>query len=75
MLDEIRREVPIDGIEAYYPLHSREQVQMYVEYAEKHDLMVSSGSDSHGPEKKPIKYRAELSRKLLERLGIILQEE
>ena len=33
-------------------------------------LLTSSGSDSHGPEKKPIKYRAELSQSLLERLGI-----
>ena len=39
-------------------------------YAEKHNLLTSSGSDSHGPGKKPIKYRAELSRALLERLGI-----
>ena len=39
---------------------------MYVEYAQKHGLLTSSGSDSHGPEKKPIKYRAELSRSLLE---------
>ena len=70
LLDELRREVPLDGIEAYYPLHSPEQTAMYLEYAEKHDLLVSSGSDSHGPEKKPIKYRADLSRKLLERLGI-----
>jgi len=33
-------------------------------------LLVSAGSDSHKPEKPPIKYRAELSRELLERVGI-----
>lgn len=70
LLDELRREVPIDGIEAYYPIHSAEQVALYLDYARRHDLLVSSGSDSHGPEKTPIKYRAELSRQLLERLGI-----
>jgi 3',5'-nucleoside bisphosphate phosphatase len=43
---------------------------MFVEYARQHDLLVSSGSDSHGPDKPPVKYRAELSRKLLERLGV-----
>ena len=43
---------------------------MYREYAQTHRLLTSSGSDSHGPEKKPIKYRAELSQSLLERLGI-----
>jgi len=43
---------------------------MYLKYAQKHDLLISSGSDSHGPDKKPIKYQAELSRSLLERVGI-----
>jgi len=70
LLDELRREVPIDGLEVYYPAHTPEQIVMYREYAETHGLLISSGSDSHGPEKKPIKYRAELSRGLLERLGI-----
>jgi predicted metal-dependent phosphoesterase TrpH len=70
LLDELRQEVPIDGIEAHYPAHTSEQTAMYLDYAQMHNLLVSSGSDSHGPEKKPIKYRAELSRQLLERLGI-----
>lgn len=70
LLDQLRKEVPIDGLEAYYPVHTPEQTAMYEEYARKHDLLTSSGSDSHGPEKKPIQYRAEPSRKLLERLGI-----
>jgi predicted metal-dependent phosphoesterase TrpH len=70
LLDELRRQVPIDGFEVYYPAHTSEQIVMYLEYAEKHHLLVSSGSDSHGPEKQPIKYRAQLSRHLLERVGI-----
>ncbi len=70
LLDELRREVPIDGFEVYYPAHTPEQIVMYREYAKAHRLLISSGSDSHGPEKKPIKYRAELSRSLLERLGV-----
>lgn len=75
LLDELRQEVPIDGFEVYYPAHTAEQMAIYREYARTHRLLTSSGSDSHGPEKKPIKYRAELSRRLLERLGIqILQE-
>ena len=73
LLDELRQEVPIDGFEVYYPAHTPEQIAMYREYAEKHGLLTSSGSDSHSPEKKPIKYRAELSRRLLERLGIQVQ--
>jgi predicted metal-dependent phosphoesterase TrpH len=70
LLDELRQDIPIDGFEVYHPDHTPEQIAMYQEYAQKHRLLTSSGSDSHGPEKKPIKYRAELSRNLLERLGI-----
>lgn len=47
-----------------------EQIVLYLEYAKTHHLLTSSGSDSHGPKKQPIKYRAEQSRALLERLGI-----
>jgi 3',5'-nucleoside bisphosphate phosphatase len=70
LLDELRRQVPIDGFEVYHPAHTPEQIVMYREYAQTHRLLTSSGSDSHGPEKKPIKYRAELSRDLLEHLGV-----
>ena len=70
LLDELRQEVPIDGFEVYYPTHTPEQIAMYLEYAQKHDLLISSGSDSHGPDHKPIKYRVELSRSLLERVGM-----
>ncbi len=70
LLDELRRQVPIDGLEVDYPAHTPEQIAIYREYAQTHRLLTSSGSDSHGPVKKPIKYRAELSHGLLERLGI-----
>src|SRR5258708_26107077 len=70
LLDELRQTVPIDGFEVYYPAHTPEQIAMYLEYARKHRLLTSSGSDSHGLDKKPIKYRAELSRNPLERLGV-----
>ena len=70
LLDGLRAQVPIDGFEVYYPAHTPEQIAMYREYAKTHHLLTSAGSDSHGPEKRPIKYRAELSRDLLERLGI-----
>jgi predicted metal-dependent phosphoesterase TrpH len=70
MLDKLRRDIPIDGLEVYQPKHSPEQTAMYLEYAQKYQLLISSGSDSHRPEKPPVKYRAELSRSLLERVGI-----
>lgn len=70
LLDELRREAPIDGIEAYYPLHTPEQTALYEAYAHSHKLLISAGSDSHRPDKPPIKYRAELCRDFLERMGI-----
>ena len=70
LLDKLRQDIPIDGLEVYQPKHSPDQTTMYLEYAQKHNLLISSGSDSHRPEKPPIKYPAELSRTLLERLGI-----
>ena len=70
LLDQLRREVPIDGLEVYYPAHTPAQTAMYREYAGRHHLLTSAGSDSHGPDKPPIKYRAELSRALLERVGV-----
>jgi len=70
LLDKFRQVAPIDGLEVYYPMHTPAQTEMYQEYAQRHCLLTSAGSDSHGPDKPPIKYRAELSRGLLERVGI-----
>jgi hypothetical protein len=74
LLDQVRAEIPLDGIEVYYPTHSPEQVQAYLAYAKQHDLLISAGSDSHGPPgRMPIKYHAELCQRLLERVGIQVQ--
>lgn len=71
LLDLVRAEVPLDGIEVYYPTHSPELVEAYQGYAQQHDLLISAGSDSHGPPgRMPIKYRAELCRRLFKRVGI-----
>jgi predicted metal-dependent phosphoesterase TrpH len=70
LLDKLRQEVPIDGLEVYSPKHSPSQTAMYLEYAQQHNLLISSGSDSHGSDKPPIKYPAGISRALLERVGI-----
>jgi hypothetical protein len=71
LLDEVRAEVPLDGIEVYHPYNSPEMVKAYLEYVQKHSLLLSTGSDSHShPGRMPIKHRAEISRNLLERLGI-----
>ncbi len=71
LLDQLRAEVPIDGIEIYHPYHSQEIIEIYLNYVYEHNLLYSTGSDSHGiPSRMPIKHRAEISRRLLERVGI-----
>ncbi|MFN8536974.1 MAG: hypothetical protein U0232_05810 [Thermomicrobiales bacterium] len=70
-LDRFRASVPIDGLEGGASGHTPEQVEMFREYARRHGLLMSTGSDSHGPlGRLPIKYPAEASRALLERVGI-----
>ena len=36
------------GIEAWYPTHSKSQVEKYLEIAKKYKLVPTGGSDSHG---------------------------
>jgi 3',5'-nucleoside bisphosphate phosphatase len=70
-LDELRAEIPLDGIEVYHPTHTPELIATYQSYVEQHNLLFSAGSDSHGPPgRMPIKHRADLCRPLLERVGI-----
>jgi predicted metal-dependent phosphoesterase TrpH len=70
LLDEFRQVAPIDGLEVHHPVNTPEQVEMYRDYAERHHLLVGAGSDSHKPEKPPIKYPAGRCRDLLGRLGV-----
>jgi predicted metal-dependent phosphoesterase TrpH len=71
LLDQVRAEIPIDGIEIYHPYHNKDMIETYLQYARTHDLLLSTGSDAHCHRgRMPIKHRAEMSRKLLERLGI-----
>jgi hypothetical protein len=71
LLDEVRAEIPIDGIEVYHPYHAPETIESYLAYVQKHDLLLSTGSDSHSmPGRMPIKHRADISKRLLERVGI-----
>jgi len=70
MLDKLRQDIPIDGLEVFQPKHTPDQTAMYLDYAQQHHLLISSGSDSHGLDKPPIKYPAHLSRALLEQVGI-----
>src|SRR5579875_837578 len=74
LLDQVRAEASLDGIEVYYPTHTPEQVETYLAYAKQHDLLISAGSDSHGPPGHlPMKYPARLCQRLLEQVGIQVQ--
>jgi len=43
----------LKGIEAYHSIHTPEEIEKYIELANKHDLLISGGSDYHGPLIKP----------------------
>jgi len=70
LLNKFRQVAPVDGLEVYHPSNTPAEVEEYREYAQRNRLLVSAGSDSHKQESPPIKYRAELCRDLLERVGI-----
>jgi 3',5'-nucleoside bisphosphate phosphatase len=73
-LDRLRAAVPVDGLEVYYPSHTPERTEQFRAYAQAHGLLVSAGSDSHGPSGQlPIKYPARIVRDLLARLGVAVR--
>ncbi len=47
MLDEFI-EMGMDGIEVFHPSHTPELAEMYLDYANERDLIVTGGSDYHG---------------------------
>ena len=46
-------ECGLKGIEVYHSSHTKEEMQMYLNIAKKFNLLVSVGSDYHGPNVKP----------------------
>ena len=49
MLDELQED-GLDGVEAFYPSHSRAQTAFLLDECRKHDLVPTGSSDFHGPE-------------------------
>lgn len=47
------KEHGLEGIEAYHSTHTIEEIKKYRELANKYDLLISGGSDYHGPLIKP----------------------
>lgn len=74
LLSEMLADVTLDGIEVRYPTHIEEQVAAYSAFAHEHELLVSAGSDSHGPDQRlPVAYLASTCRELLARCGVVVQ--
>jgi len=72
-IEALLAEVPLDGVEVYYPTHTAEQVAAYAALAQRHNLLASAGSDSHGPHQRlPLASPAQRIAPLLERLGVAL---
>jgi hypothetical protein len=38
----------IEGIECFYPSHSKESTEIYIDYCRKNNLRITGGSDCHG---------------------------
>ncbi|HQY30192.1 MAG TPA: PHP domain-containing protein [Thermomicrobiales bacterium] len=70
-------EIAIDGVEAHYRSHSDSDTALYRRIAHDHGLLISTGSDSHAPNKPvdPLPYRAGWASNLLGRLGVTVQAE
>ena len=45
----ILAELGLDAVEAEHPEHVPTQVEAYVRWAEEHSLLITGGSDYHGP--------------------------
>ncbi len=62
-------ECGLDGIEAYYPEHTEKQTEHYRALGEKHGLVITGGSDSHGRvESKPFLGQYKYPYKILDEL-------
>lgn len=40
----------VDGLEVYYPQHSEQQIKAYLQLAQENKLLITGGSDYHGPD-------------------------
>jgi 3',5'-nucleoside bisphosphate phosphatase len=48
-VDDLIRSLGADGVEAFYPTHSKEQTEHLLELCEELDLIPTASSDYHGP--------------------------
>jgi predicted metal-dependent phosphoesterase TrpH len=71
VLAAILSDIPIDGAEVLYPMHTPQQVEEFSAFSAERGLLRSAGSDSHGPRHRlPIPYPAATCAALLTRYGV-----
>jgi len=46
--------VGIDGLEVYYPAHTKELEDIILSWAKRHDLLITGGSDCHDSSNRPL---------------------
>ena len=70
-LDQLLKEVPLDGLEGHYRTYTDADTTRYRKLAESRGLLIGTGSDSHGPGAPvdPRPWRAVWAKDLLGRLG------
>lgn len=51
-------EFGLDGLEVYYPEHSQSTINFYLNIAQKHNLLITGGSDYHGRAKPEVRIGA-----------------
>jgi len=72
------RAAGLDGIECFHPYHTATNVAFYESYAQHHGMLISCGSDTHGPGQSPrmlTAWPAADCRALLERCGLTVAGE
>jgi len=42
------KQMGIQGVEVYYPQHTADQTRLFAELAQRHDLLMTGGTDFHG---------------------------
>ncbi|MEY3990177.1 MAG: hypothetical protein RI985_1258 [Chloroflexota bacterium] len=63
--------IGLDGIEVFYPAHTPAQVDFLMGCAQKHNLLITGGSDSHHPNQPLAQWDATLMQPFLHRVGVI----
>lgn len=76
-LEQLLADAPIDGLECHYRTYTDRDTALFRSLAGMHGLVMSAGSDSHGPNipVDPRPYRAIWAKTVLERLGVGVEEQ